>query len=51
MKRIKFLALLFIAFVALVSCSKEDNPVDPTTVNVDDPQEIVTDQPANARAQ
>ena len=49
MKRIKFLALLFIASVALVSCSKEDNPVEPTP-NIDDPQEVVTDQPAYSRS-
>lgn len=34
----------------LVSCDKEDNPVEePTVINVDDPQEEVTDQPALSR--
>ena len=51
MKRFKYIAFIIVATMAMMSCSKEDNPVDPTTVNVDDPQEIVTDQPANARAQ
>lgn len=50
MKKIKLLAFLFIACVALVGCDKEDNPVQEQNVNVDNPQEIVTDQPAYSRA-
>ena len=48
MKKAKFLICIFIASMALAACSKDDNPVDTTTVNIDDPQEDVTDQPANA---
>ena len=36
----------------LTSCTNDDNPVvpaNPVTDNVDDPQEEVTDQPANVR--
>ena len=34
--------------LALTACDKEDNPVDPTVVNIDNPQEEVTNQPAYA---
>lgn len=49
MKKIKLLAFLFIAAMALAGCDKEDNPVKEQNVNVDNPQEIVTDQPAFSR--
>ena len=48
MKKAKFLICIFIASMALAACSKDDNPVDTTSANVDNPQEEVTDQPANA---
>ena len=38
--------------MALTSCNKEDNPYvpeEPVTVEVDNPQEEVTDQPALSR--
>ena len=47
MNRIKFLICIAFASMALASCSKDDNPAG--TVNLDDPQENVTDQPANSR--
>lgn len=45
----KLLILLCIAFATQVftACSKEDNPV-PGYDDVDNPKEVVTDQPANA---
>lgn len=39
-------ASMALASLALTSCSKEDNPAEPTSVNIDNPQEEVTDQPA-----
>ena len=49
MNKVKFMIGLFVAALALTACSVEDNPAeDPTKVNTDDPQEVVTDQPANA---
>lgn len=50
MKTIKFLIFIFIASMAMTmtSCSKEDNPVG-NDLNLDDPQEVVTDQPAYSR--
>ncbi len=49
MKKVKFLIGIAIVSMALAACSKEDNPIDsPSSVNLDDPQEQVTDQPANA---
>ena len=47
MNKVKFLICVIVASMALVACDKEDNPI---TTNVDNPQEQVTDQPANARA-
>lgn len=45
----KFILCITIASLALAACSKEDNPIDSgANVNLDDPQEQVTDQPANA---
>lgn len=45
----KFLIVIAIASMALAACSKNDNPIDsPSSTNVDNPQEVVTDQPANA---
>lgn len=51
MNKVKFLFCMVFASMVLTACVKEDNPIDdqPTTVNLDDPQETVTDQPANAR--
>lgn len=48
MKKIKLLAFVIIAAMALIGCDKEDNPVE-QNVNIDNPQEIVTDQPAYSR--
>jgi hypothetical protein len=45
MKRFKYIAFIIVTTMALMSCTKEDNPVEPTP-NIDDPQEVVTDQPA-----
>lgn len=44
----KLLILLGIAFASqlFMACSMDDNPVD--SANLDNPQEVVTDQPANA---
>lgn len=53
MNKVKFLICIAFASMAFAACTTaNDNPVlpdDPTVVNVDDPQEEVTDQPANAR--
>ena len=53
MNRIKFLIATVFATMALTACTGiEDTPVipdTPITDNVDDPQEEVTDQPANVR--
>lgn len=53
MNKIKFLIATVFAAMALTACvSNEDTPVvpvNPITDNVDDPQEEVTDQPANVR--
>ncbi len=52
MKIVKSLICIVFAAMALTACTN-DNPVvpqdDPTVVNVDNPQEEVTDQPAAAR--
>ena len=49
MKKMKFILCIASASLALAACSKEDNPIDSgANVNLDDPQEQVTDQPANA---
>ena len=52
MNKVKFLLCMAFATMVLTACDKEDNPVnyqtDPT-VNVDNPQEAVTDQPAYSR--
>lgn len=47
----KLFVLLCIAFASQVftACSKDDNPVDTgNPTNITNPQETVTDQPANA---
>lgn len=53
MNKAKFLIATVFATMALTACTGiEDTPVipvNPTTENVDDPQEEVTDQPANGR--
>ena len=53
MNKIKFLIAIVFATMALTACTGiEDTPVIPTnpiTDNVEDPQEEVTDQPANGR--
>ena len=48
MKKILFLACLFVAPMAFTACSVIDNPSEPLEYNVDNPQEEVTDQPAQA---
>jgi hypothetical protein len=53
MNKIKFIIAAVFASIALTACTgHDDNPVvpaNPVTDNVDNPQEEVTDQPANAR--
>ena len=53
MNKIKFLIATVFAAMALTACTgSQDNPVipvNPPADNVDDPQEEVTDQPANIR--
>ena len=47
MKRLKFLICIAFAAIALAACDKADNPVDSgEIVDVNNPQENVTDQPA-----
>ena len=47
---LSFIICLLSLSTTLVSCDKEDNPVEESTiVNIDDPQEEVTDQPALSR--
>jgi len=49
MNKVKFLIAMMLVALTLAACSKEDNPIDSgANVNLDDPQEQVTDQPANA---
>ena len=52
MNKVKWLLSACLATMALTACDKDDNPVipeEPTVVNVDEPQEEVTDQPAFSR--
>lgn len=53
MKKLLFMMCLCLASMAFTACSIEDNPAKPEepTVNVDEPQEEVTDQPALAPGQ
>lgn len=49
MKKVFFLMCLVFAPLAFTACTIEDNPVPPEpTVDVENPQEEVTDQPAQA---
>lgn len=49
MKIVFFLMCLFFAPLAFTACTVEDNPVPvEPTVDVENPQEEVTDQPAQA---
>jgi hypothetical protein len=48
MKKILFLLCIAFASVVITSCSKDDNPIYGGIDNIDNPQEQVTDQPANA---
>lgn len=53
MNKVKFVLGLFFASMLFVACSIEDNPAKPepepeSPVNIDNPQEQVTDQPAYA---
>ena len=53
MNKVKFVLGLFFASMLFVACSIEDNPTKPEPepeppVNIDNPQEQVTDQPAYA---
>ena len=51
MNKAKLLVVTILASMAITfaACDKEDNPVKPEKVTVDDPQEQVTDQPAFSR--
>lgn len=51
MNKVTVIICTFIAALALTSCDKDDNPVtdEPTVVNLEEPQEEVTDQPAYSR--
>lgn len=46
MKKLLFIFCMAVAAQVFMACSKEDNPVDVDVL--DNPQEVVTDQPANA---
>ena len=48
MKKVFFLMCLFFAPLAFTACAVEDNPNPEPVVNVADPNEEVTDQPAQA---
>jgi PBP1b-binding outer membrane lipoprotein LpoB len=48
MNKVKFLIAMMLVALTLSACSKEDNPVDSKVV-LDNPQEVVTDQPAFSR--
>ena len=48
MKKVFFLMCLFFFFLLFTVCAVEDNPNPEPVVNVDDPNEEVTDQPAQA---
>lgn len=48
MKKILFLLCVALASMVTTSCTKEDNPIYGGIDNTDNPQETVTDQPANA---
>lgn len=45
-KLLLFFCIAFAAQVVLTACNRDDNPV-PGVDKVDNPQETVTDQPAN----
>jgi hypothetical protein len=47
MKKILFLLCIALASVVMTSCTKEDNPIYGGIDNTNNPQEQVTDQPAN----
>lgn len=51
MNKAKLLVIAILASMAITfaACDKEDNPIKPEQVTVDDPQEQVTDQPAYSR--
>lgn len=49
MNKAKFMVCLLLASMALAACTKIDNPIYDIPADLDDPQEEVTDQPANAR--
>ncbi len=49
MNKAKLLIGFVLASMALASCDKADNPIDSGSVNIDNPQEEVTDQPAADR--
>jgi len=48
MKKLLILFSIAFASVVITSCSKDDNPIYGGIDNMDNPQEVVTDQPANA---
>lgn len=47
MKKMLFLLCIAFASVVMTSCTKEDNPIYGGIDNTGNPQEQVTDQPAN----
>jgi hypothetical protein len=45
MKKLLFIFCIALATPVLTACSADDNPVE--TSNITNPQDVVTDQPAN----
>ena len=48
MKKLFILFSIALAAQVFMACSKDDNPI-PGVDDIQNPQEVVTDQPANAR--
>lgn len=46
MKKFLIMFCMALATQVFMACSADDNPVE--TTNINDPQDVVTDQPANA---
>ena len=51
MNKLRLMIGIALVSMAMVSCDKNDNPVEQSTITLDDPQEEVSDQPATARPQ